>query len=1310
MESFYRKNFTPFNINKLLKEKELKLQIFDYIENNVDYDEGKEFVINLFGVNEEGNSVCVVVDGFKPFFYIKSPDNKNNISDFLSRLKIFFDKGEDKGRYYVASKSLILDECKVESKKNFYGYQQKEEYFFKLVFNNSIGFHMFKKMISDLTISINNREYILEIFEGNFDPVLRFFHMRDILPSGWIKVKEFEIEDGYSNCQINVRVFWENIYSDPQNDSVAPIIQASYDIECYSDNPDVFPIPELKNNVVTHIATAFKKYGDNDFFLKHIITLKKCAPIIAKPGDPPIIVESYDTEREVLTAWSRLLVKMDPDIIYSYNGDGFDGNYIYQRSIVCGAQLNLLSFGKLKNHPGKLVSTTFSSGAYGSTDFKRLVIPGRVNFDLLIYMKREFKLSSYKLDSVSEIYLSENKNPMTPRQMFEIFESGDPEKLKEVSEYCIQDTLLPQKLIDKLNVLINQIEMSKITLVPLKFLWERGQQIKVFSQIIKRTSQKNYVIPTRTFTKTFQPDEEYDKFQGATVLEPLTGAYFDPVVTLDFQSLYPSIIRAHNFCYSTFIDPSRKLELKNVETEEIYWQEDDKEYKYLYVQDRTISVLPELLSDLFNARVAVRKKMKTESDEFTLSVLDKKQLAIKVSMNSVYGFLASQMIKCKPIAACVTAVGRQMIMKTKNYIEKNYDASCIVYGDSVSGNTPLLLKDQNGEVCIKTIETLGEKYQEYPGFKIGDQCIRNEKQFSISKYQVWTDLGWADIKKVIKHKTTKRMFRVLTHSGCVDVTEDHSLCTPDLKNVKPKDVSVGNHLLHSYPEFYKKTITFDDMKNWDNVNKEMFIKGFFFGDGSCGKYGKGGNVKYSWALNNADRKLCEKLKEMCEEIYKCEFKILETLESSGVYKIVKTGKQKDVVINYRNLFYDKDKLKTIPQEILNASFEDRLSFFKGYYAADGSKCINEKGKCIRFDNKGKIGSACLFYLCKSLGFNCSLNNSKRDIFRITCSFNNFRKQETIIKKIIELPSSDIKGDFVYDLETEVGRFQAGVGQMIVKNTDSVFVKFNLSSLPKEEQMGKAFELGKEAATKCTNNLFKTPIKLEFEKVFNPLLLFGKKMYIGQLYSSSPDKADYIDKKGVVSKRRDNAPVVRRVYDEAVNIIMTKGLLGIDELINYIKFELNNILLDKTDIKELTISKTLKSNYKSENLPHKIVAEKMFKRDPGNAPKSNDRVEYAFIENDSKKQFEKAEDPEYILKNKLKLDSIYYIEHQLQNPLTQILNLITKEPEKIFDDITSAYKLKQKRRLLIQKQDKEGQTRITSFFKSIKQDILINDDE
>ena len=359
-------------------------------------------------------------------------------------------------------------------------------------------------------------------------------------------------------------------------------------------------------------------------------------------------------------------------------------------------------------------------------------------------------------------------------------------------------------------------------------------------------------------------------------------------------------------------------------------------------------------------------------------------------------------------------------------------------GDSVTKDTPILLRDKTGNTIIKQIkdifnETLKE---DYPNFKIEDED-RREKEKSFTEYEVYTNIGFSKINKVIRHKVNKKIYRILTHCGSVDVTEDHSLFDENGNIIKPSDCTIGDKLLTSFPSFDNTLkIDIDMIINNTNLNysieeKRAFIYGFFYGDGSCGEYiHRNGKTKYfKWALNNQCLTNCNLLKEFCEDVYKCKFVIFDTLKSSSVYKIGKTGTQIEFIKEYLQHFYT-DILKTIPSYILNAEYNIRLAFFKGYYLADGSK--KEKGR-IRFDNKGKIGSAQLYYLCKSLGFNVSINNCKRDIYKFNCSFKNLMFGENVIKKIIELPYTE---DFVYDLETESGRFQAGIGNIIVKNTDT----------------------------------------------------------------------------------------------------------------------------------------------------------------------------------------------------------------------------------------------------------------------------------
>ncbi|RWW11129.1 hypothetical protein GW17_00025288 [Ensete ventricosum] len=110
----------------------------------------------------------------------------------------------------------------------------------------------------------------------------------------------------------------------------------------------------------------------------------------------------------------------------------------------------------------------------------------------------------------------------------------------------MQDAYLPQRLLDKLMYIYNYVEMARVTGVPISFLLARGQSIKVM--MLMKAKQKNLVIPNIKGQGSGQ-----ETFEGATVLEAKTGFYEKPIATLDFASLYPSIMMAYNLCYCTLV-------------------------------------------------------------------------------------------------------------------------------------------------------------------------------------------------------------------------------------------------------------------------------------------------------------------------------------------------------------------------------------------------------------------------------------------------------------------------------------------------------------------------------------------------------------------------------------------------------------------------------------------------------------------------------------------------------------------------------------------------------------------------------------
>ena len=195
---------------------------------------------------------------------------------------------------------------------------------------------------------------------------------------------------------------------------------------------------------------------------------------------------------------------------------------------------------------------------------------GRVNLDLLRYCRQNGdKLSSYKLDNVSKHYgLSQGKNDMPYEEIFRIYRNGTTFEKTKVAEYCLQDCLLCNQLINKMNVIPNCIGMANTCFVPLNFLFNRGQGIKIYSLLLKECFELGYIIPSKQ-------SKDLERYKGATVLEANQGSHFYPVSVLDFASLYPSSIISHNLCVSTKLtkEKIKKLNLHHNDYRVVKWVE-----------------------------------------------------------------------------------------------------------------------------------------------------------------------------------------------------------------------------------------------------------------------------------------------------------------------------------------------------------------------------------------------------------------------------------------------------------------------------------------------------------------------------------------------------------------------------------------------------------------------------------------------------------------------------------------------------------------------------------------------------------------
>jgi len=293
---------------------------------------------------------------------------------------------------------------------------------------------------------------------------------------------------------------------------------------------------------------------------------------------------------------------------------------------------------------------------------------------------------------------------------------------------------------------------------------------------------------------------------------------------------------------------------------------------------------------------------------------------------------------------------------TKEKDEENTSKVCDVselrYGgivtlcdqDSVTGDTPLLLRNKN-VIEIKTISDLTYNW-------LYDNI--NSKHYGICTYDIWTEKGWTKINQVIKHKVNKKIYRIVTNSGAVDVTEDHSLLNINGEEISPKDIQINDELLHSFP---------------DNMND---VASFNISD------------EYSYKLG---------------------------------YNL------------YNN---ETKKYVNIQTMLLNCESKTKKIFMQGFLR----KCDYIEDNYITPNISDKLIAQQIYIIAKNAEYNVHINYHD-NIYKLIITKQQININSNSIIQIIDLGVQECD---VYDLETENHHFQAGIGQMIVHNTDGFHIK------------------------------------------------------------------------------------------------------------------------------------------------------------------------------------------------------------------------------------------------------------------------------
>ena len=451
-------------------------------------------------------------------------------------------------------------------------------------------------------------------------------------------------------------------------------------------------------------------------------------------------VFNFNEECAMLVHFVDFIREKDVDFIEGHNVNRFDNAYLLDRYLHEVGVRPVL--GRVKNTESFIKKSTFQSNQKGAIEKFKLIMPGRIVLDSYDIFKDQHNESSYKLDSLAAKYLGTKKIEQDYNDIHPMYHSGAKGR-HDLAIYCVKDSWLVRKMMDKLCKLTVLLQMSNVTGISMKDVIERGQGIRTIALMIRYAKRRKvpYFIPRlvkepkfmarNTISKSgmcerVMVEKEGDSFEGAVVVSPTTGFYTDAVSCLDFASLYPSIMRALNMSYETLVSKETVARMK---WDQLKGKEERKgvrtipDFSYVDMFLKTSinedsptfvsksvrkGLLPEILESVLFERKAVKKMMKALNDPSCTmyKVYDGRQLGLKVVANSIYGFTGALhgFLPEKRIASSVTKYGRYMITQTKDKVEnhpvwgKEHGCKCI-YGDtdSVFVHMPRSLVDADTE-------------------------------------------------------------------------------------------------------------------------------------------------------------------------------------------------------------------------------------------------------------------------------------------------------------------------------------------------------------------------------------------------------------------------------------------------------------------------------------------------------------------------------------------------------------------------------------------------------------------------------------
>ena len=1198
--------------------------VFNDASNSYSEDEGVKvykdtscFSIQMFGVDEKGKTYSLTAEGFCPFFYLMVDDTWNiKLKDeFLSHLKIKI------GTRHEDS----ITKCKIIKRKKLYGFDGGKEYkFLFLEFANLSAFNKAKNLWyndynSGHTLLKNGYKFKdtnLILYEANIPPLLRFFHIRDVSPSGWVAVPKKkgtiynDSSDKMVNCDYIIKTNYKNIIPLNEKETRVPYKIMSFDIEASSSHGD-FPVPV---KTYKKLATNIVEYFEN---LKMDVTKELCKNILRR-----IILAAFGYEKmeQIDLVYPKVSPKNKSDVEKLCE--------IWLNSNVRKLQSNdenSINANQIENLFEKLASEEDNDDIHYSSHIKSYTNKKDTVIDILCDKKfeREGKLIELN-ESLKKIFpkLEGDKCTFIGSTFMKY---GDTEPY---FNHCIALNTCSKMPID--NSVVESYSTEKEVLLAWQQLVQRenpdiiiGYNIFGFDyEFMFRRAEENECV--EDFLKLSRNIDEICGTPIKTEQGYNTGKYKIEESTLQIAS------GQHDL---RFIKMNGRLQ---VDLYNFYRREANLvSYKLDYVAGNFIG-------------------------DFVKSI-EHNETVSTIKTTNMTGLLVGSYVHFEEIGHSVDyyADGAKYQVTNVDKDSGKFTIEGIVNPDLNSKKVRwCLAKD---DVTPKDIFRMTNGTADDRSV-IAKYCIQdcNLVHYLFNKSDILT--GYIEMAKicsvpinflvmrgqgikltsyVAKKCREKRTLMPVIEKGGLDEGYEGAIV------LDPKcDLYLDNPVAcNDYASLYPSSMISENLSH----DSKVWTK----------EYDLAGNL----------------IEELGEK------------DKNGEYIYDNLPGYEYVDITYDTYVYRRKNPKAAAEKVLNGykicRFVQPLPNSQGEAIMPSIlkellKARKDTRKLIPLEKdefmKNVLDQRQLGYkvTANSLYGQCGAKTStfyEKDI--AACTTATGRKLLTYGKRIIE----ECYGNKICDT-TNYGKVQTRA-EYIYGDTDSVFYTFNLEELNGTPIRGKkALEITIELAKQVGDisaKFLKGPHDFEYEKTFMPFCLLSKKRYVGMKYESDPDKCKR-NEMGIVLKRRDNAPIVKDIYGGIIDILMKKQ--NIQEAIDFLRFSLQNIVEEKYPIDKLIITKSLRSGYKNPNgIAHKVLADRMTARDPGNKPGPGDRIPFVYIANKDKKalQGEKIETPSFINEKSLKIDYSFYITNQIMKPVQQVFALVL---EKIWEMNKKIPKIKQ----------------------------------